>query len=105
MELKSRYKEAFADYREKFVEHSRQMAEETGLTGQMHVSSGGGKFNLDMPRESSGLDLSGMPRPPLPAVSVAAAITPAVTDFGLILLAGILSFVVAFAVFRKYDVR
>ncbi len=106
MNLKSRYSEAFTDFPEAFLAFTKKKQEETGLTDRIHVSStSDGKFNIDLPRESSGLDLTGLPRLTPPVITVTEAVTPAVVDFGLIVLASLFSFVVAFVAFGKYDLR
>jgi hypothetical protein len=106
IELKSRYEDAFNAYRERFKQFIEKKQAEDGMAGgiMITVSSEGG-FNLQASREGPGLDFSELPRYESPRTTYAAALVPAVIDFGLLALYTIFAFAGAFYRFLRYDAR
>ncbi len=109
LNVKDRYEEAINDYRSRLVQFAdRKQAESGDLTGRMislAITDSSSQFNMTGSREKRSLDLTGMPRFTPPVITLADALFPAVTDFGILALYSILTFLGAFVVFLRYDLR
>jgi len=110
LEIKERYENAAADYRNTFNNHVEKQKKETGDLGRMvlsvtvddegnqNVASAGGRKNDE-------LDLSGIPEFVPPRQTLAEAAAPTLIDFGLLVLFILVAFAGAAAAFLRYDVR
>jgi ABC-type transport system involved in multi-copper enzyme maturation permease subunit len=111
IEVKSRYEEAINNYREQFYQHVERKKKESGDLGMIMMSvsideDGNQKAATSGDRkEQNALDVSGTPRFAPPSVSLAEAVSPAVVDFGLLVLYTFLAFAGSFVAFIRYDVR
>jgi ABC-type transport system involved in multi-copper enzyme maturation permease subunit len=109
LDVKTRYEEDINEYRNQFVKYADQMQAETGdLAGRMismEVSDSSSNFTMSSSRDKKALDLSGLPQFDPPHVTLAEAMAPAVTDFGILALYTILTFMGAFIAFLRYDLR
>lgn len=104
--LKRRYEDAMSDYRTRFIDYADGKSEGAGR-GQMFaitVDSEKG-FNISSPRDQSVVDVSDMPQFDPPQLALADVLGGAVIDLGLLALWAMLSFLVAFVRFIRYDVR
>ncbi len=105
MSLKTRYEDGMAVHQEQFARFADAKKLESGNTGAIMISASEDGFNISGARENTGLDISGLPRFEPPQLTYAEAVAPAVVDFGLLCTAVLLSFIIAFVAFLKFDVR
>ncbi len=105
MALKTRYEDKMAVHQDQFGQFVEAKKLETGNTGAIMITASEDGFNISGDRDNAGLDISGMPRFEPPQLTYAEAVGPAVVDFGLLCVSVLLSFVIAFVAFLKYDVR
>lgn len=105
MSLKTRYEDAMSEHQQQFADFCEKKKLETGTTGGIMLTISDEGFSVAGDRDNSGLDISDLPRFQQPKITYAEALAPAVTDFGLLALSVLLSFVIAFVAFLKYDVR
>ena len=106
LELKSRHEDAINEYRDGFKQFVEKKQEEYGLPNVVEVSiTSEGSFNIQTSREGPGLDFGELPQFDAPHTTYAAALTPAITDLGLLAFYTIVAFAGAFVRFIRYDVR
>ncbi|MBN2227670.1 MAG: ABC transporter permease subunit [candidate division Zixibacteria bacterium] len=109
-EIKTRYENAAADFRNRFNDHVEMQKRETGDLGRMVVSVAiddeGNKSTSSVGgRETGELDLDGLPKFTPPRPILAEAVAPTVIDFGLLVLFSLIVFAGATAAFMRYDMR
>jgi hypothetical protein len=105
MALKTRYEDAMAVHQDEFGRFTEAKKLESGSTGSIMITASEEGFDISSDRETAGLDITGLPRFEPPSLTYAEAIAPAVVDFGLLCVSVLLSFIIAFVAFLRYDVR
>lgn len=105
MSLKTRYEDAMARHRQQFADYTEARKLESGTTGAIMITASEDGFSISGDRDNAGLDITGLPRFETPQLTYAETIAPAVADFGLLGVAVLLSFVIAFVAFLRYDAR
>jgi ABC-type transport system involved in multi-copper enzyme maturation permease subunit len=105
MSLKTRYEDAMTLHQDQFVGFTEAKKLASGNTGAIMISVSEDGFNITGDRDNAGLDISGLPRFEPPRLTFAETFAPAIVDFGLLCVSVLLSFIIAFVAFLKYDVR
>lgn len=106
LSMKTSYEDAMNRYRTEFIEYTEAKQRETGDVGGMMITmSSETGFSFGGSRETSGLDLTDVPRFLQPEKSVAEYFTPVIFDFGLLLFGIIAAFAGSFVSFLRFDVR
>lgn len=105
MSLKTRYEDAMAVHQEQFATFTEAKKLESGTTGAIMITASEDGFSISGDRDNAGLDISGLPRFEPPQLTYAEALAPSIVDFGLLAVSVILSFIIAFVAFLRYDVR
>lgn len=105
MSLKTRYEDAMAVHQEQFAQFAEKKKLESGSTGGIMITASDEGFSVTSDRDNAGLDITDLPRFQPPELTYAEAVSPAIVDFGLLCVAVLLSFIIAFVAFLKYDVR
>jgi len=109
LDVKTRYEESINNFRAQFSSYANQKQAESGDLGgriiSFTVSDSSSNFSTTSGRKQNKLDLSGLPRFEPPTVTLADAVSPAVTDFGILAIYIILTFMGAFVAFLRYDLR
>ncbi len=110
LEVKNRTVDAIGQYREDFYEYVEERKEETGDHGGLMIAvtvdeNGAEQMSFGGSRDQGPLDVSGVPRFSPPELTLAEAVGPAITDFGLLSVYILIVFAGAFIAFLRYDVR
>jgi len=105
MSLKTRYEDRMSVHQDQFSQFVEAKKLESGNTGSIMITASEDGFSISGDRDNTGLDIAGLPRFEPPQLTLPEAVAPAVVDFGLLCVFVLLSFIIAFVAFLKYDVR
>lgn len=106
IDMKSRYEQSMRTYKDDFTDFIEKKQAESNDPGgfRIEVDSETG-VKIDFGRDDQTLDTSEMPRYAAPSISMASAFGRSIPDFGILILAILITFGGSFLAFLKYDMR